>query len=131
MDPTEAARICGQAAKTLAEALGRETDPVPARPWQSALSSVSGRMDPTQAAKTLAEALGRETDAGARSCSGIGAVGRWRAGWTRPRPHVFAAVSCVCQCKSSSQWPQRAGRGMILHSCQDSSGIWIRQERKP
>ena len=43
MDPAEAARICGQAAKTLAEALGRETD---ARDrsvlWHSALSEVSG-----------------------------------------------------------------------------------------
>jgi len=69
MDTTEAARICGQAAKTLAEALGRETDAIARLSLASALSAVSGRMDPTQAAKTLAEALGRTTDTGARSSS--------------------------------------------------------------
>ena len=63
-----------QAAKILAEALGRETDARARSSLASALSEVAGRMDPTeaarvcgQAAKTLAEALGHETDAGARS----------------------------------------------------------------
>ena len=66
MDPAEAA-------KTLAEALGHETDASARSSLASALSTVAGRMDPTeaaricgQAAKTLAEALGRETDANAR-----------------------------------------------------------------
>jgi len=61
-------------AKTLAEALSRETDATARFYLASALSGVVGRMDPTeaaricaQAAKTLAEALGRETDAYARS----------------------------------------------------------------
>jgi uncharacterized protein (DUF2267 family) len=74
MDPTEAARICAQAAKTLAEALGRQTDAQTRYAMASVLSTVAGRMDPIegaricgQAAKTLAEALGRETDADARS----------------------------------------------------------------
>jgi hypothetical protein len=73
MDPPEAARIRGQAAKTLAKALGRETDAGARSRMAEALSAVSGRMDPTeaaricgQAAKMLTEALGRETDAGAR-----------------------------------------------------------------
>ncbi len=70
MDPTEAARICGQPAKTLAEALGRETN---ARARSSLASAVVGGGGPGwtrpraaricgQPAKTLAEALGRETD---------------------------------------------------------------------
>ena len=171
MDPTEAARICGQAAKELAEALGRETDAGARSSLASALSKVAGRMDPTEAAKTLAEALCRETNAYARSsfASALSeAAGRmhparprasaarpprhspkhwavrrmpmparpwhrrcrrWRAGWTRRRPHVFAAMPCVCRSKRASQWPQRAGRGMILHSCQDSSGIWTREKQ--
>ena len=54
------------AARTLAEALGRETDAGARQSLAEALSGVSGWMDPTQAANTLAEALGRETDAGAR-----------------------------------------------------------------
>ena len=64
------------AAKTLAEALGRETDADARSSLASALSEVAGRMDPTeaaricgQAAKILAEALGRETDANARRSS--------------------------------------------------------------
>jgi len=61
-------------AKTLAEALGRETDATARFYLASALSGVVGRMDPTeaaricaQAAKTLAEALGHETNNTARS----------------------------------------------------------------
>jgi len=74
MDPTEAARVCGQAAKTLVDALGRATDLIARWSLAYALSEVAGRMDPTeaarvcgQAAKTLAEALGRETNPQARS----------------------------------------------------------------
>ena len=66
--PTEAARICTQAGKSLAEALiDREKDAVACWFLASALSEVSGRMDPAEAAKTLGEALGRETNAGTRS----------------------------------------------------------------
>jgi hypothetical protein len=63
MDPTEAGRICGQAANTLAEPLDRDTDANARLSLASALSAVSGRMNPTEAAKTLTEALGRTTDA--------------------------------------------------------------------
>ncbi len=74
LDPTEAARICGRAAKTLAEALARERDASARSSLASALSNVAGWTDPTeaaricgQAAKVLTEALGREKDANARS----------------------------------------------------------------
>jgi tRNA A-37 threonylcarbamoyl transferase component Bud32 len=62
------------AARTLAEALRRDTNADARTSLALALSEVAGRMDPTeaaricgQAAKTLAEALGRETDANART----------------------------------------------------------------
>ena len=50
MDPTEAARVCGQAAKTLAEALGRETD-FYARSSLATLSTFAARMDRAEAAR--------------------------------------------------------------------------------
>jgi len=49
MDRTEAARVCGQAAKVLADALGRETDAGARSSLASALSAVAGRMDSTEA----------------------------------------------------------------------------------
>ena len=57
MDPTEAARICGQAAKTLAEALGRETDADARSSLASALSKVAGRMDPAEAARVCGDVI--------------------------------------------------------------------------
>jgi hypothetical protein len=51
MDPTEATRICGQAAKTLAEALAREKDAGVRSSLASALLAVAGRIDPTEATR--------------------------------------------------------------------------------
>ena len=70
MDPIEAGRVC----KTLAAALGGETDAGARRQLAWVLAPLAGRMDLAEAgrvcgpaARALADALGRETDAGARS----------------------------------------------------------------
>ena len=74
MDPIEAKRICGQAAGTLAETLGRETYVQARSSLASALSKLASRMDSIeaarncgQAARALAEALGREKEDQVRS----------------------------------------------------------------
>ena len=63
MDPTEAALIRGQAAKTLAGALGSETDAGARLSLASALSEVAGRMDPTEAARISGTPPGPSTEA--------------------------------------------------------------------
>ena len=75
MDPTEAARICGQAARTLAEALGRETDAdARARPWhseQDASLAWQGQDDPTEAAGTARRTVARTIHAHVRHGPGM------------------------------------------------------------
>ena len=57
MDANEAARICGQAAKTVAEALGHERDAHARSSLASALVVLAGRMDPTDAARICEGAM--------------------------------------------------------------------------
>ena len=117
--------LCGQAAKTLAEALGRETDADARSTLASALSRWRAgwtrprphtsaarppRYSPKHSAVRRMPVPARPWH---RHCR------RWRAGWTRPRPHASVAGVMRSSVKATSKRPQRAGRGMILHSCQD------------
>jgi hypothetical protein len=66
MERTEAARICGTAAKALVDALGDETHAGVRSSLASALSELAARVEPAEAAKALFEELLRETDPHAR-----------------------------------------------------------------
>ena len=86
------------AAKTLAEALGRETE-ANARPsLASALSEVAGRMDPTKAAASAARPPRHSPKHWAMRRMPMPAGTRYRrcrlcrAGWSRPRPLRFAGM---------------------------------------
>jgi hypothetical protein len=62
MEPDAVSRICGPAARILAEALDREKDTTARQELARRLSALAGRMEPSEASTTLVEAIGRETD---------------------------------------------------------------------
>ena len=109
MDPTEAAKI-------LAEALGRTSGAGARSSLVEALSKVASRMDPIEAARicgqasgTLAEALDREADKVARYdlTSSLAMLAK---GWRKPGPSdVWPIVQSLAAALKAEKDPERRG----------------------
>jgi serine/threonine protein kinase len=65
LEPKEAARVCGQAAATLIQAMSKNTNPVNLQALAQGLSAVSARLGPKEAAEAaanLTQAMSKTTD---------------------------------------------------------------------